>query len=34
MQNERLDRQVDFCREIDKEKFIKRETYVTGATRM
>ena len=34
MQNERLDRQVDFCREIDKEKFIERETYVTGAARM
>ena len=34
MKNERLDRQVDFCREIDKEKIIERETYVTGAVRM
>lgn len=26
---ERLDQQVNFCKEIDKEKFIKRQTYRT-----
>lgn len=29
MSNERLDKQIEFCREIDKEKFIKRQTYLT-----
>jgi len=31
--NTRLHRQVDFCREIDKEKLIDRQTYLTGAIR-
>ena len=30
---QRLDKQFDFIREIDKEKFIARQTYLTGATR-
>ena len=30
---QRLDKQFDFIREIDKEKFIGRQTYLTGATR-
>lgn len=30
---ERLESQFDFCREIDKEKFIGRQTYLTGAVR-
>ena len=30
---QRLDQQFDFIREIDKEKFIGRQTYLTGATR-
>lgn len=30
---DRLDKQVNFCREIDKEKFIKRQTYLTGGER-
>lgn len=34
MDKERLDRQVGFCREIDKEKCIERETYLTVASRM
>jgi putative hydrolase of HD superfamily len=25
----RLDKQIDFCKELDKEKFIKRQTYLT-----
>ena len=29
MSNERLEKQIEFCREIDKEKFIKRQTYLT-----
>lgn len=29
MSKERLDRQFDFIREIDKEKFIKRQTYLS-----
>ena len=29
----RLDQQFDFIREIDKEKFIGRQTYLTGAAR-
>lgn len=33
MENERLERQFDFVREIDKEKFIGRQTYLTGAVR-
>lgn len=33
MENERLERQFDFFREIDKEKFIGRQTYLTGAER-
>ena len=34
LENEsRLDKQFDFCREIDKEKFIGRQTYLTGAVR-
>ena len=31
MNRERLQQQVDFCREIDKEKMIKRQTYITDA---
>lgn len=33
MERERLERQFDFFREIDKEKFIGRQTYLTGAGR-
>ena len=29
----KLNKQFDFCREIDKEKFIGRQTYLTGAVR-
>ena len=29
MDQERLNQQFDFCREIDKEKFIKRQTYLS-----
>ena len=29
MDEERLDNQFDFCRELDKEKFIKRQTYLS-----
>lgn len=29
MGDERLEKQIEFCREIDKEKFIKRQTYLT-----
>ena len=28
--NERLERQIEFCREIDKEKRIMRQTYLSG----
>lgn len=33
MDEKRIDRQFDFIREIDKEKFIGRQTYLTGAER-
>ena len=33
MKNERLERQFDFCREIDKEKFIGRQTYLSDGQR-
>lgn len=33
MEKSRLDRQFDFCREMDKEKMIGRQTYLTGAER-
>lgn len=33
MRNERLDRQIEFCREIDKEKFIGRQTYLSDGNR-
>lgn len=33
MENERLERQFDFCREIDKEKFIGRQTYLSDGQR-
>lgn len=33
MDTERLDRQFEFCRELDKEKFIGRQTYLTDAVR-
>lgn len=33
MEKERLDRQFTFIQEIDKEKFIRRQTYLTGAAR-
>ena len=29
----KLNKQFDFCREIDKEKFIGRQTYLTDAVR-
>lgn len=31
MEERRMDRQFDFFREIDKEKFIERQTYLTDA---
>ncbi|MDD6827861.1 MAG: HD domain-containing protein, partial [Oscillospiraceae bacterium] len=30
---ERLEKQINFIREADKEKFIGRQTYLTGAQR-
>lgn len=33
MEESRLDRQFDFCREVDKEKFIGRQTYLSGGER-
>ena len=33
MDKTRIDRQFDFFREIDKEKFIGRQTYLTDAVR-
>ncbi len=33
MNDENLNALFDFCREIDKEKFIGRQTYLTGAAR-
>ncbi|MGN0205493.1 MAG: HD domain-containing protein [Coprococcus sp.] len=33
MEKSRLDKQFDFCREIDKEKMIGRQTYLTGGER-
>lgn len=33
MDNERLSKQFDFIKEIDKEKLITRQTYLTGCTR-
>jgi putative hydrolase of HD superfamily len=33
MDEKRLKQQIAFCREIDKEKFIGRQTWLTGATR-
>lgn len=33
MENNRLEKQFDFCREIDKEKFIRRQTYLTDGER-
>jgi len=33
MDKKRIDKQFDFFREIDKEKFIQRETYLTGQRR-
>lgn len=33
MENERLDKQIEFCREIDKEKFIGRQTYLSDGKR-
>ena len=33
MENERLEWQFDFCREIDKEKFIGRQTYLSDGQR-
>ena len=33
MENERLKKQLEFCREIDKEKFIGRQTYIADASR-
>lgn len=33
MQQDRLERQMAFCREIDKEKFIARQTYLSDGMR-
>lgn len=33
MEENRIDKQFDFFREIDKEKFIKRQTYLTDGVR-
>ena len=33
MEKSRLDKQIDFCREIDKEKFIGRQTYLSDGIR-
>lgn len=33
MDKKRLEQQIAFCREIDKEKFIGRQTWLTGAVR-
>lgn len=33
MDEKRLEQQIAFCREIDKEKFIGRQTWLTGAVR-
>lgn len=33
MEENRIDKQFDFFREIDKEKFIGRQTYLTDAVR-
>lgn len=33
MDEKRLEQQIAFCREIDKEKFIGRQTWLTGVTR-
>jgi putative hydrolase of HD superfamily len=33
MEKDRLEKQFDFIREIDREKFIKRQTYLTDAVR-
>ena len=32
-EKKKLDQLFDFCREIDKEKFIGRQTYLTDADR-
>lgn len=33
MDEKRLEQQIAFCREIDKEKFVGRQTWLTGAVR-
>ncbi len=33
MDEKRLEHQIAFCREIDKEKFVGRQTWLTGAVR-
>ena len=33
MDRERLERQIAFCREIDKEKLIGRQTYLSDGSR-
>ncbi len=33
MDEKRLEQQIAFCREIDKEKFVGRQTWLTGAAR-
>lgn len=33
MKDNRLEQQMDFCRELDKEKFITRQTYLTDGIR-
>ena len=33
MNQERLDKQIEFIREIDKEKLIGRQTYLADASR-
>ena len=33
MEQSRLEKQLEFCKEIDKEKFIQRQTYLTDGQR-
>ena len=33
MEQSRMEKQLAFCKEIDKEKFIQRQTYLTGGER-
>ena len=33
MEKSRIEKQFEFCREIDKEKLISRQTYLSGKER-